>query len=176
MIGEERLESKDRPIQPGDIMVLVRRRDRFVPALVRALKARRVPVSGIDRLRLPEDIAVMDLMAFADFLLMPEDDLTLAALLKSPLIGLSEEALFESAHRSRQGVGLGEPQRQARGVAGLPRRGRSARRYLGRADFHSPFALFADCSVRAAGASASIARLGPEADEPSTSSSTWPGL
>src|SRR5262249_2852839 len=87
MVHHERLESKDREIQAGDILVLVRSRDPFVLSLVRELKRHQISVSGIDRLRLLEDIAVMDLMAFADFLLMPEDDLNLAALLKSPLIG-----------------------------------------------------------------------------------------
>ena len=47
----ERLEARDRPIRPGDIMVLVRRRTPFVGELVRALKERDVPVAGADRMR-----------------------------------------------------------------------------------------------------------------------------
>jgi ATP-dependent helicase/nuclease subunit A len=84
-----------RPLDAGDIMILVRNRTHFVELMVRALKRRGIPVAGIDRMRLLEQIAVQDIMAFADFLLLPEDDLNLAALLKSPLVGLSEDELFD---------------------------------------------------------------------------------
>jgi ATP-dependent helicase/nuclease subunit A len=84
-----------RALNAGDIMILVRNRTYFVELMVRALKRRGIPVAGIDRMRLLEQIAVQDIMAFADFLLLPEDDLNLAALLKSPLVGLSEEELFD---------------------------------------------------------------------------------
>ena len=40
----------------------------------------------------------MDLLALADCLLQTEDDLSLAAVLKSPLIGLSEDDLFALAY------------------------------------------------------------------------------
>ena len=87
----EMLVSRNRPLRPGDIMVLVRSRDQFVGHLVRALKDIGVPVAGVDRMVLTEQLAVMDLMALARFLVLPEDDLNLAILLKSPLVGLSEE-------------------------------------------------------------------------------------
>ena len=61
-----------------------------------------IPVAGADRLVLTEHIAVMDLMALADALLMPDDDLALAAVLKSPLFGLNDDDLFELAWQ-RQG-------------------------------------------------------------------------
>lgn len=86
------------PIAAGDIMILVRRRTRFVAPMVRALKTRQVPVAGIDRLALTEPLAVQDLIALGRFLLLPEDDLTLAALLKSPLIGIVEDDLFTLAY------------------------------------------------------------------------------
>src|SRR5690606_37587547 len=91
--GGEIREGKGRPIRPGDIMVLVRKRDRFVHALSRALKheKRRVPVAGADRLRLTDHIAVKDLMAIGRFALQPHDDLSLAALLRSPIFGVPEE-------------------------------------------------------------------------------------
>ena len=38
-----------RPLAPGDVLILVRRRDAFARALVRALKTRGVPVAGLDR-------------------------------------------------------------------------------------------------------------------------------
>lgn len=96
----EMLEGKSRLMKASDIMVLVRKRDQFVPALARALKNRDVPVAGADRLHLTKHIAVRDLLALARIVLQPQDDLSLASILKSPLLGLDEDDLYElSAHR-----------------------------------------------------------------------------
>ncbi len=92
---KEILESQNRPIEPKDITILVRKRGTIVSKLERALKDRGIPVAGIDRLDLSGHIAVQDLMVLAKFALLPEDDLNLACLLKSPLIGLSEEELLK---------------------------------------------------------------------------------
>lgn len=46
---------------------------------------------------LSEQIAVQDLLAAARFALLPEDDLSLAGLLKSPLLGIDEDTLFAAA-------------------------------------------------------------------------------
>ena len=86
-----------RGLKPGDVLVLVRQRGPLFEAIIRALKDSGVPVAGADRLVLTEHIAVMDLMALADALLLPDDDLALASVLKSPLFGLSEEQLFTLA-------------------------------------------------------------------------------
>ncbi|KAB2915308.1 MAG: double-strand break repair helicase AddA [Hyphomicrobiaceae bacterium] len=93
----EILESQGRPIGAGDILILVRKRAPFAPAVVSALKARGIPVAGADRLLLLEQIAVQDLMALGDFVTLPDDDLALAAVLKSPLIGLDDSDLIELA-------------------------------------------------------------------------------
>jgi ATP-dependent helicase/nuclease subunit A len=92
------LESYARPIEAGDILILVRSRGTFVPQLVRALKLRNIEVSGVDRMILSEQLVVEDLCAAADFALLPEDNLTLATLLKSPLIGYTEDQLYNLAH------------------------------------------------------------------------------
>src|SRR5664279_1078894 len=84
-------------LRPRDVLVLVRQRGPLFEAIIRALKNAGVPVAGADRLVLTEHIAVMDLMALADALLLPDDDLALASVLKSPLFGLTEEQLFELA-------------------------------------------------------------------------------
>ena len=94
----ERLESRNRAMTASDIMVLVRHRSEFVDHLVRALKQRSVGVAGIDRLVLSIQLAVMDLLALAEAALTIEDDLTVAAVLKGPLAGLDEAALFNLAH------------------------------------------------------------------------------
>lgn len=90
----------ERSIEAGDILILVRKRGAFVNALTRALKRRsNIPVAGADRLRLTGHIAVQDLLALGRFVLFTADDLSLAALLKSPLFNLSEDDVFEVAAR-----------------------------------------------------------------------------
>ncbi len=97
---KEVLASKGRPLDAGDIMILVRRRSAFVTQMIRALKTRNIPVSGIDRMVLKDQLAVQDIMACAQFALLPEDDLTLACVLKSPFIGWTDEDLEKIApHR-----------------------------------------------------------------------------
>ena len=91
---EERLASQDRPIAAGDVLILVRRRNPFAPLMIKALKARQLPVAGSDRMRLQDQLAVQDLIALGEFLLMPEDDLSLAEALKSPVFGLDDDDLF----------------------------------------------------------------------------------
>ena len=105
----------------GDVLVLVRQRGPLFEAIIRALKNAGVPVAGADRLVLTEHIAVMDLMALADALLLPDDDLALASVLKSPLFGLSEEQLFD-AGLGPQRIAARELARQSHGRSSfLPR-------------------------------------------------------
>ena len=99
--NKEILESQNRPIQAGDIMILVRRRNAFVNNLVRALKERKVPIAGIDRLILNNHIAVQDLISLGEFLLLPDDDLKLAEILKSPIFNVSEEELFDLCYNRK---------------------------------------------------------------------------
>lgn len=68
-------------------MILVQRRNAFVEEMVRECKNAGVNVAGIDKIRLLEQIAIQDLIALGQFLLLPNDDLTLATVLKSPLFG-----------------------------------------------------------------------------------------
>ncbi|WP_419825072.1 double-strand break repair helicase AddA [Sphingomonas sp.] len=91
------LASRGRPLRPEDVMVLVRKRGDLASLIVARLHARGVPVAGVDRLRLDAPLAVKDLLAAARFALQPEDDLTLASLLVSPLFGLSQDELFALA-------------------------------------------------------------------------------
>ena len=117
----ELLESKGRPIRPGDVLILVRRRGPFVDEIVRALKTRDIGVAGTDRMVLTEQIAVQDLMALGRFALLPDDDLTLAIVLKSPLVGLDEDALYTLAHgRGGSMVGTDPPPNEYNGVCRRP--------------------------------------------------------
>ena len=86
------------PAQPGDIMILVRRRAAFAEEMILALMEQGIVVAGADRMKLTDQIAIADLVALGRFALLPGDDLNLAALLKSPLIGFSEDDLFDLAY------------------------------------------------------------------------------
>ena len=87
----------ERGVRAGDVLVLVRQRGALFEAIIRALKEADVAVAGADRLVLTEHIAVMDLMVLADALLLPDDDLALATVLKSPLFGFDDDDLFTIA-------------------------------------------------------------------------------
>ncbi|HEY2444641.1 MAG TPA: double-strand break repair helicase AddA [Rhizomicrobium sp.] len=162
--GRTRLPGHERPIQPGDIMVLVPRREPFASELIRQLKLGGVPVAGADRIQLNEQIAVMDLVALGRFTLLPEDDLNLAALLRSPLIEFSEEELYALAE-SRGSTLWNEI---------VSRRGEwpaleSAHAFLAecrsRADFAPPFEFYAQALGPQGGRKRLLARLGAEAND-----------
>ncbi|MBM3547847.1 MAG: double-strand break repair helicase AddA [Alphaproteobacteria bacterium] len=161
-VGKEKLPSKDRMIRPGDIMVLVRRRGAFLDALVRSLKQQDVPVAGADRILLTDQLAVMDLVALGHALLLPSDDLTLATVLKGPLVGFDEEQLFKLAH-GREGVSLWRRLAQIKDQD--PAYGRAhdfISDLLARVDLMPPFALFAHVLGPMRGRRKIRARLGPE--------------
>jgi ATP-dependent helicase/nuclease subunit A len=92
------LATTGRPLTPGDIMILVRSRTELASLIVARLYAQRVPVAGIDRLHLHKPLAVKDLLAAITFAVQPIDDLNLANLLVSPLVGWSQDQLYDLAH------------------------------------------------------------------------------
>lgn len=92
---------RHRAAHAGDILVLVRRRKVLFEEIIRALKRRGVPVAGADRLSLSSHIAFEDLLALGRFVLFPDDDLTLAALLKAPFCGLSDDDIYALAKGRR---------------------------------------------------------------------------
>ena len=163
--GGVMLESRGRPLAPGDVMVLVRRRNDFANALVRALKSRGVAVAGLDRLVLTEQPAVQDLLALADVLLLPRDDLSLACVLTSPLGGLSDESLMDLAVQRTASLwdtlrarAAKRPDWQA--AAGF------LSALLSRVDYTTPHALLAEALGPLGGRARLYARLGSEAAEP----------
>ncbi|WP_284179382.1 double-strand break repair helicase AddA [Rhabdaerophilum sp. SD176] len=92
-----------KPIEPGDVLILVRERGPFFEAMLRALKRRGLPVAGADRLTLQDHIAVQDLLVVAEAVLSPGHDLALATALRSPLFGVDEPVL-EAVARGRPGL------------------------------------------------------------------------
>ena len=158
----ERLVSQNRPIRASDILILVRKRQPFAGEMVRALKRRRIPVSGSDRIVLSEHIAVQDLMALADFLLLPEDDLSLAVVLKSPLFGLDDNDLLKFAP-TRPGLLWTALLKAAEADKRLQPAAEQLKRWRAQTDFTPPFEFFANVLDRDGARTKLLSRLGPEA-------------
>ena len=174
----ELLASRGDTIRPGDILVLVRRRGELVSALVRELRRKGVAVAGVDRMDLTGEVAVRDLLAIGRVCLLPEDDLSLAAVLKGPFVGFDDDMLFDLAWR-----GSGEGKARETLWAALRRRKGDSDAFaraadwisalLGVADYLAPFEFFDRIlsmpSARAEGFNgrkALIGRLGLEAQDP----------
>ncbi|HSF93035.1 MAG TPA: UvrD-helicase domain-containing protein, partial [Paracoccaceae bacterium] len=87
-----------RPVRAGDILILVQGRQEIFHSIIKELKALQVPVAGADRENITDSLAVQDLLALLQFMATPEDDLSLAAVLRSPLFGITESELFGLAH------------------------------------------------------------------------------
>jgi ATP-dependent helicase/nuclease subunit A len=159
-------DENGRRIPPGDVLILVRRRGPFFEAMIRALKEAGVPVAGADRLGLTGHIAVMDLIALGRASLLPEDDLTLATVLRSPLVGLSEAQLETLAmnrkgplHRALAEAGEAGEDPQIRLAASLVARWRTL---AGRS---GPFGFYAQVLGPDGGRRRMLGRLGPEAGD-----------
>ncbi len=163
--GGSELPSRGRAMRPDDVLVLVRRRNDFARALVRELKARGVSVAGLDRLVLTEQPAVQDLLALCDALLLPEDDLSFACFLTSPLGGLSDNGLMELAVGRR-----GRLWEELRDRAAERQDWKTAWEMFAalraRVDYASPHALLTDALGMLGGHTRLFGRLGPQAGEP----------
>jgi len=95
-----KLAGKNRAVTAGDILILFRSRGPLFRMVMAELRAASILVAGADRLSLLQSLIVQDFMALLNWLLLPQDDYSLACVLKSPLVPdpLSEEQLFEAAH------------------------------------------------------------------------------
>lgn len=162
--GGEMLPSLNRPVRAGDILILVRRRNAFIEELSRELKALNIPVSGVDRLKITTHIAVKDLMVLGDFLLLPEDDLALATVLRSPLCNVSEEDLFTLAYDRKGKTLLTRLARHKNeGETALGKAYAFLSDLLNRADKMRPFELYSYVLGACGGKKAFLGRLGYQA-------------
>jgi ATP-dependent helicase/nuclease subunit A len=162
----EPIEGQARPLTPGDVMVLVRKRDRFIHALGRELKTLGIPVAGADRLLLTGHIAVQDLLAVARICLQPQDDLSLAALLKSPLFAFDDDRFERLAAHRPPGASLWSAlDVAASDDAELRKVADQLLRWRNEAGYGSPFAFFSSILSRDGARRRFIARLGPEAGD-----------
>ena len=160
-----RLHKDGRRAGPGDVMVLVRKRKELAGLIVARLHAAGVPVAGVDRLRLGAPLAVKDLVAALRFAAQPLDDLNLATLLVSPLVGWSQEQLLEHGYREGK-VRLWNHLRASVDPEVLALREQLGD-LLARADFETPQALLQWLLVGPWQARRKlVARLGGEANDP----------
>jgi ATP-dependent helicase/nuclease subunit A len=162
IVGGEVLPSKARPIMARDIMILVRRRKDFNNLLIRALKSRAIDVAGSDRMVITEQLAVMDLMSLAGFALLPDDDMNLAILLKSPLLGISEDDLFNLAHK--RDTRLWRALRAKKDDGNFTAAYNFLAKILAEADFGTPFQFFSKV-LNQGGRKKIVARLGLDAND-----------
>ena len=160
-IGTLMLESKGRTLQPEDVMILVKRRGELASLIVARLYAEGVPVAGVDRLRLNAPLSVQDLLAAIRFVLQPGDDLSLAALLVSPLIGWSQDRLMQAAPKRAvslwQHIAQHEPRTDLLPLFAM----------LARADIATPYQFLEEIlSGPLGGRRKLLLRLGQEARDP----------
>jgi ATP-dependent helicase/nuclease subunit A len=153
-----------RRVTAGDVMILVRNRTKFMDLMVRALKRRAIPVVGVDRMTLLDQIAVQDLIAFCGFLLLPEDDLNLAALLKSPLVGVTEEELFRLCVDRGKNL-WSRVQELAAEMPAAARARDLLDPFLNNAGFATPYEQLSELLEAAGGRRRLYARLGDECGE-----------
>jgi ATP-dependent helicase/nuclease subunit A len=163
--GSVQLPRSGRTLAAGDVLVLVRRRNAFQRQLTRALKLRGVPVAGLDRMVLTEQPAVADLLSLCDTLLLPQDDLSLACVLTSPLGGLDDDSLLALA--AGRPASLWEALARRRGERAEWRRCHDFIATLAaRADHVAPFVLLSEALGPLGGRHLLLGRLGMEAAEP----------
>lgn len=154
--------TKATAITEGDILILVQRRSDLFHEIIRACKSEGLSVAGADRLRVGAELAVRDIAALLSFLATPEDSLSLACALRSPLFGWSEAQLFDLAH-DRPSRYLWQSLRDR--AAEFPETLAILNDLRGAADFLRPYDMIERILTRHDGRSRLLSRLGPEAED-----------
>ncbi|MEM7545487.1 MAG: double-strand break repair helicase AddA [Pseudomonadota bacterium] len=163
LLANGHLPGNGRRVQPGDIIILLQARNPMMGPLIGHLKQRGVPVAGADRLSLMDELVVRDLLALMRVAVTEADDLSLAALLRSPLCTLSEEDLFDLAYgRGKQSLWSVLKARED----AWPDECALVRTAIRSADYIRPFEFLEKVLVTRDGRRRLLSRLGPEADDP----------
>ncbi len=157
------LPNGDRAVHEGDFLILVQRRSALFHEIIRACKAAGLEIAGADRLKIGGELAVKDLAALLSFLATPEDDLSLAAVLRSPLFGWTEGQLYDLAQGRGDGVFLWAALRERAGD--FPETTAILSDLRDQVDFLRPFDLIERMLTRHDGRRKLLARLGPEAED-----------
>ncbi len=152
-----------RAMHEGDVLILVRRRNALFGEVIRACKSRGLAIAGADRMRLTDELAVRDILALLRFLALPEDDLSLAVALRSPLFGLSEQALFDLSHRRTRDSYLWQAVRAK--ADEHPAAAAMIDDLRNVADFMRPYDLIERILIRHGGRARMIGRMGPECED-----------
>ncbi|WP_380055874.1 double-strand break repair helicase AddA [Falsihalocynthiibacter sp. SS001] len=153
---------EQRPVTEGDFLILVQGRTGMFPEIIRACKSEKLAIAGADRFRIGASLAVKDLTALLSFLATPEDDLSLAAVLRSPLFGWSEQDLYTLAHgRSEKYLWRALQNRKSE----FPKTERILTDLRDSADFLRPYELIERCLTLHKGRIHLVARLGAEAED-----------
>ncbi|QJF49712.1 double-strand break repair helicase AddA [Roseobacter ponti] len=151
-----------RPLRAGDFLILVQRRGTLFSEIIRACKNADLPIAGADRLKVGGELAVRDLAALLAFLATPEDSLSLASALKSPLFGWSEQELFTLAQgRGPQHLWQVLRDQQAKHPETLA----ILHDLRASVDFLRPYDLVERILTRHSGRRKLLARLGAEAED-----------
>lgn len=174
LVGHVRLEKENRYITYSDIMVLIPKRSQIADAIVRSCKRKGIPITGKDKFILQSELAVMDIMALLNFVLLPDDNLTLAVLLRCPLIDIKESDLYALASTRPDNVSLwSHLKRQAElGDVLWGQVSAYLDHFLAKADYVSPYEMVASilsspCPASARGGRhAMLKRLGNECRDP----------
>ncbi|WP_170760958.1 double-strand break repair helicase AddA [Ruegeria lacuscaerulensis] len=151
-----------RKVQPGDFLILVQRRSDLFAEIIRACKAANLPIAGADRLKVGAELAVKDLAALLSFLATPEDSLSLATVLKSPLFGWTEQQLFDLAHRREEQFLWAALRRRAEE---FPETTAALNNLRCQIDFLRPYDLIERILTRHDGRRKLLGRLGAEAED-----------
>ena len=151
-----------RKAQPGDFLILVQRRSDLFAEIIRACKSEGLPIAGADRLKVGAELAVKDLAALLSFLATPEDSLSLATVLKSPLFGWSEQQLFDLAHRREEQFLWAALRKRG---AEFPETIAILNDLRGQIDFLRPYDLTERILTRHDGRRKLLGRLGAEAED-----------
>lgn len=151
-----------RRVQPGDFLILVQGRQTLFHEIIAECKARDLPIAGADKLKIGAELAVKDIRALLSFLATPEDDLSLAAALRSPLLGWSAQELHSLAQPRRKGEYLWQAMRAGD-------KHQATRDMLSdllrQADFLRPWDLIETILTKYDGRRKLIARLGQEVED-----------
>lgn len=151
-----------RALRAGDFLILVQRRSELFAEIIRACKNAGLDIAGADRLKVGGELAVRDLAALLSFLAMPEDSLSLATALKSPIFNWSEQDLFDLAHKRTEDHLWQALRHHADDYPATLEILRDLRRNV---DFLRPYDLIERILTRHRGRQNLLARLGAEAED-----------
>ncbi len=149
-------------LRAGDFLILLKKRGQIMGLVNRALKNAGLPVAGMDRLALTDHIAVRDLLCLANVMLLPDDDLSVATLLKSPFFDFSDTDLMALANgRSGSIIDALRKSDETRFHAAYEQ----LVAWLNRVDFDTPYRFFARILAADGGRKKLLTRLGSEAED-----------